>query len=132
MICHGQEIICYLKYTELLKYLLIQILIPPNPGIAEALTTGATFQINNAKLYVPVVTVSMNDNIMFLEHLKQGFRRTVSWNKCRYETRTEQKTKKNLDCMMDPTFRNINLLFFHSKMVTMILQQILLVNISYH
>ena len=25
-----------------------------------------TFQINNTKLYVPVVTLSMNDNIKFL------------------------------------------------------------------
>ena len=28
-------------------------------------TTSATFQINNAKLYVPVVTLSINDNIKF-------------------------------------------------------------------
>ena len=29
-------------------------------------TTGATFQINNAKLYVSVVTLSINDNIKCL------------------------------------------------------------------
>ena len=29
------------------------------------LTAGATFQINNAKLYVPVFTLSINDNIKF-------------------------------------------------------------------
>ena len=28
--------------------------------------TRATFEINNAKLYVPVVTLSINDNIKFL------------------------------------------------------------------
>ena len=31
-------------------------------------TTGATFQINNAKLYVPAVALSINDNIRFLEN----------------------------------------------------------------
>ena len=31
-------------------------------------TIGATFQINNAKLYAQVVTLSVNDNIKFLEH----------------------------------------------------------------
>ena len=36
-------------------------------------TTEATLQINNAKLYVPVVTLSINDNIKFLENIKQGF-----------------------------------------------------------
>ena len=35
--------------------------------------TEATLQINNAKLYVPVVTLSINDNIKFLENIKQGF-----------------------------------------------------------
>ena len=34
-------------------------------------TTGATFQINNGLLYVPYVTLSMNDNIKFLENIKQ-------------------------------------------------------------
>ena len=33
--------------------------------------TGTTFQINNAKLYVPVLTLSINDNIKFLENIKQ-------------------------------------------------------------
>ena len=46
-----------------------------NPPVQEVAiqTTGATFQINNAKLYVPVVTLSKNDNIKFLENIKQGF-----------------------------------------------------------
>ena len=39
-------------------------------------TTRATFQINNAKLYVPVVTLSINDNIKSLENIKQGFKGT--------------------------------------------------------
>ena len=42
---------------------------------------GATFKINSTKLYVPVVTVSINDNIRFLENIKPKFKRTTSWNK---------------------------------------------------
>ena len=38
----------------------------------------ATFQKNNTKLYCPVVTSSINDNIDFWEYLKQGFKRTIS------------------------------------------------------
>ena len=37
--------------------------------------------ITSTKLYVPVVTLSINDNIKFLEKIKQGFKRTISWNK---------------------------------------------------
>ena len=35
--------------------------------------------ITSTKLYVPVVTLSINDNIKFLENIKQGFKRTISW-----------------------------------------------------
>ena len=49
--------------------------------MAATLTTGATFQISNAKLYVPFTTLSINDIIKFLENIKQGFKRTISRNK---------------------------------------------------
>ena len=54
-------------------------------------TAVTTFQINNAKLYVPVVTLSINDNITFLENIRQGFKRTISWKRYRSEI-TTQKT----------------------------------------
>ena len=47
-------------------------------SVAVIQTTGATSQINNAKLYVPVFTLSRNDNIKFLEKIEQGFKRTIS------------------------------------------------------
>ena len=83
---------------------------PPFPDVAAIQTTGTTFQINNAKLYVPFVTFSVNDNIKFLENSKQGFKRTISWNKYRSEKTTQPKNN-NLDYLIDPTFRNINRLF---------------------
>ena len=55
-----------------------------NPAEAT-LTTWATFQINNAKLCVPIVILSINNSTKFLEHLKQGLQRTISWNKYRSE-----------------------------------------------
>ena len=75
----------------------------------ETATTGAMFQIHNTKLDVPVVKLSVNDNIKFLENIKQGFR-TISWNKYRSEITTQPKTN-NLYYLIDPTFRNINRLF---------------------
>ena len=73
-------------------------------------TTSATFQINNAKLYVSVVTLYINDNIKFFENTKQGFKRTISWNIYRSEITTQTKSI-NLDYLIDPKFRNINRLF---------------------
>ena len=49
----------------------------------------ATFQKNNSKLDVPVVTLSINNNIKFLEHLKRGFGRAIAWSKYRSEIRQQ-------------------------------------------
>ena len=62
---------------------------------------------NNAPL---ILNPSINDNIKFLEKIKQGFKRTVSWNKHRSKIITKPKDN-NLDYMIDPTFRIINRLF---------------------
>ena len=76
-LCHGQGIVYYLKYQELLEYANPAT----DPPIAYALptkTSSAKFQINKGKLYVPVVNLSIKDNIKFLENIKQGFKRTIS------------------------------------------------------
>ena len=59
-----------------------------NPVVAIK-TTGAIVQINNANLYVLVVTFAVNDDIKFIENIKQGFR-----NKYRFETTTQTKNNK--------------------------------------
>ena len=61
--------------------------------------TVVSFMITNTKLCVPVVILSINDNIKFLENTKQGFKRTT------------QPKNNNLDYLIGPTFRNINRLF---------------------
>ena len=79
---------------------------PPEQEVATAIT-GKTFQINNVKLYVLVVTLSINNNIRLLENIKLGFKRAISWNKYRSEITTQPKNN-TLDYLIDPTFRNIN------------------------
>ena len=69
-------------------------------------TSSATFHINN-------VILPIND-IKFLENIKQGLKRTTSWNKHRSEI-TAQTKNNNSYYLTDPTFRNINrllVLFF--------------------
>ena len=45
----------------------------------------ATYSVTDTKLYVPVVTLSPQDNVKLLEQLKSGFKRTINWNK--YQTK---------------------------------------------
>ena len=82
----------------------------PNPATAATETDSATFHVFSPKLYVQVVTLSVNNNIKFLENIKQRFKRTISWNKYRSDVTTQLKNS-NLDYMIDPTFANINGLF---------------------
>ena len=70
---------------------------------------GVALQTDSTKRYVAVVTMSIKDNIKFLEKLKHGFIRTVYWNKYRSKIITQLRNN-NSDYMIDPTFRNINML----------------------
>ena len=42
-----------------------------------------TFTITEINLYVPVVTLTTQDNAKLLPQLKSGFKRTISRNKCK-------------------------------------------------
>ena len=45
-------------------------------------STGAgRFAITNTKLYVPVITLSTQDNAKLFQQLKSDFTRIVNWNK---------------------------------------------------
>ena len=66
--------------------------------------------IISKKFYVPVVTLSINDNTKCSENIKQGFKRTISWNKYRSEIATQPKNN-NLNYLINATFRNINRFF---------------------
>ena len=64
----------------------------------------------SAKRFVPIVTFSINNNIQFLENIKQRFKRKISWNEYRSEI-TTQPENNNLDYLIDPAFTDINRLF---------------------
>ena len=44
------------------------------------------FVITDTKLYVAVVTLSVQNNAKLLQHLKTGFKGTVNWNKYQSES----------------------------------------------
>ena len=51
---------------------------------ANANATGAdsaTFKITDAKLYVPIATLSAEDNVKLSKLLGKGFKRSIYWNK---------------------------------------------------
>ena len=72
--------------------------------------SGATFKITDTRLYVPVVTLSKENDIKVLEKLKSEFKRTIKWNKYRSQM-TAQSQHNNFNYLIDPIFTNINGLF---------------------
>ena len=69
-----------------------------------------TFTITKTNLYVPVVTLSTQDNAKLLPQLKSGFKRTISWNK--YLAKPELLAQNaNLNHLIEPSFQGINRLF---------------------
>ena len=72
--------------------------------------SGATFKIKDTKLYVPVVTLSNENDIKLLEQLKTGLKRNIKWNKYKSQM-TVQSQNNNLNYLIDPTFINDNRLF---------------------
>ena len=61
-------------------------------------------------MYIPVVTLSKDDEIKLLTNLKSGYTREIEWNKYRSQMSTEEENN-NLNISMDPTFTNVNRLF---------------------
>ena len=78
---------------------------------------NATFTITETSLYVPVVTLSTQDNAKLLTQLKSGFKRAINWNK--YLSKPELLIQNpNLNHLVDPSFQGINrFLFWHLKMI---------------
>ena len=72
--------------------------------------TGAMLSITNCRLYVPVVTLSKDDEIKLLTNLKSGFKREIIRNKYRSQM-TSEAVNNNLNILGDPTFTNVNRLF---------------------
>ena len=52
-----------------------------SPCVIANSTGTRTFAITDTKLYVPIVTLSTQDNVNILEQLKLGFKRTINWSK---------------------------------------------------
>ena len=61
------------------------------------------FTITETNIYVPVVTLSIQDNAKLLPQLKSDFKRTINWNK--YLSKTELLTQyPNLNRLVEESF----------------------------
>ena len=79
------------------------------------LSTGAgeaVFIINDTKLYVPVVTLSKEDNKDFIEQQNKGFQRSIYCNEYKTKEINEDPDANVFKYInLDPSFQGVNILF---------------------
>ena len=83
----------------------INLILTWSKNCAISSATGATkFKIKDTKLYVTVVTLSIQNNAKLLQQLKPSFKRTISWKKYRSKV-SIQTPNIYLDFLIDPGFQ---------------------------
>ena len=73
---------------------------------------GEAVFINDTKLYVPVITLSKEDNKDFIEQQNKDFQRSIYWNEYKTKEQTEDGNANSGKYInLDPSFQGVNRLF---------------------
>ena len=69
------------------------------------------FEITDTKLYAPVATLTIQNNVKLLKKLNLIFKRRSSWKK--YQSKATMQTRNEyLDYLIDPSFHGFNKQYF--------------------
>ena len=94
----------------LINYEIIFILIWSENCVMSSANRETKFKITDTQLYVPVVTLTTQDNVKLLQQLKSGFKRTITWKK--YQPKVSPEALNlYLDFLIDPSIQGVNRLF---------------------
>ena len=73
---------------------------------------NAVFIINDTKMYIPVVTLSKEDNKDFIEQQNKGFQRSIYWDEYKTKEINENADSNVFKYInLDPSFQGVNRLF---------------------
>ena len=73
---------------------------------------NAVFIINDTKLYIPVVTLSNEDNKDFIKQQNKGFQGSIYWNEYKIKEKNEDQDANVFKYInLDPSFQGVNRLF---------------------
>ena len=79
--------------------------------ILPNLVGDSTFTITDAKLYVPIVTLSSEDNAKLSKLLTEGFKRLVYWNKYKIIPNKTYDENDNIRKLLDSSYQGVKRLF---------------------
>ena len=75
--------------------------------VISSATRKTKFKITDTKFYIPIVTLSIQDNTKLLNQLKPSFKRSINWNKYQTKVLTEGQNQY-LDFLIEPSFQGVN------------------------
>ena len=83
-----------------------------NPNcILTTLDGNSTFTIIDAKLYVPIVTLPIEDNAQLPKLLSEGFKRSIYWNKCKVIPSKIYNEDQYIRELLDASYQGVERLF---------------------
>ena len=85
--------------------------------VLSSIGDTAKFAITDAKLHVPIVTLSTKDSGNLIKQLNEGFKRSVYWNS--YETKPAKviENGKNLYELLNASFQGVKRIFVLSYVI---------------
>ena len=75
--------------------------------ILTTLVGNSAFTITEAKLYVPVVTLSIEDDAKLSKLLTEGFKRPVYWNKYKVIPNKAYNTNNYIRELLDASYQGV-------------------------
>ena len=79
--------------------------------VLSNLDGDSNFTITNAKLYVPIVTLSIEDNAKLSKLLSEGFKRSVCWNKYQIIPNKTYNENQYIRELLDASYQGVKRLF---------------------
>ena len=79
--------------------------------VLSNLVQVATFAIIDVKLYLPIVTLSTEDNAKLSKLLIEGFKRPVYWNKYKIIPNKTYKENDYIREVLDSSYERVKILF---------------------
>ena len=92
----------------------------------------ATFKINDAKLYVPIVTLSAEDNAKLSKLFSEGFERPVYWNKYKVISNkiveiAANNEEKHIRKLLDSSYQGVKDYLFLFIIIKQVIIKLLLI-----
>ena len=75
--------------------------------ILSSAADSTKFEITDAKLHVPIVTLSTKDSANLTKQLNEGFKRSVYWNSYETKPATVVEKGKNIYDLFNASFQGV-------------------------